>query len=116
MTSPIAGERASMTSGNATAIATIRTASARRTEMRGEDNSMTGNSVHADMDHNEVSRTARSGASNAGNTSVAQNAAAASRRSAAPGQAMSASALPVGRAIANTTRSGTQTYAMLPTR
>src|SRR6516164_2337946 len=98
-----------MTKGSASASAATPAASLRVMVTSGEDSSMTGNKVQADIDHSEVSRTPMSGASTAGSSSVAQNDAAASLRSAVAGQTMSATVFRAGRATNSTITSGTET-------
>ena len=92
-----------------TASVTIPAASRRLIVTSGEDNSMTGSSVQADIDQSDTRRTPVKGATRAGTSSTAQNAAAASRRSGAVGQAISLMAAPLGRAATNTMISGTAT-------
>ena len=84
-------------------------ASRRVSATRGEDSSMTGNGVKADMDQSDTSRRPASGAIKAGASSTAQNAAAARRRGGEDGHAMSLTAARLGRAVANTINTGTAT-------
>src|SRR5207344_1211436 len=58
---PIAGATAIMTSGNANTTATTRATTLCAIGAIGEDRSITGNSVQADMDHSEVNRTPTAG-------------------------------------------------------
>src|SRR5215470_10742010 len=109
MPNPIAGASATMMNGKATASATIRVASRRAIATSGEDKSNTGNSVQADMDQSETSCRPASGAMSAGNSKVAQNATAASRRSGVVGQAISRKAARFGRAATATMTSGIAT-------
>src|SRR6516165_9027790 len=103
------GAIASMISGKTSAAAKMRAASLRATVISGEDNSMTGSKVHADIDQSEVSRTPIAGAINAGSPSVAQNDTAVRCRLGSGGQAMSLRVFPSGRIKKITTRRGTQT-------
>src|SRR5262249_44264484 len=80
MTKATAGAAATMTTGNATATVRTRTASRRASATSGDDSSMTGNKVKADIDHSDTSRTPANGAIAAGVSSTAQNAAAAKLR------------------------------------
>src|SRR5712691_6964892 len=102
MPKAIAGASATMMNGNTTASAMTRVASRRPIATNGEDRSITGNSVQADMDQSETSWRPARGATTAGNSKVAQNATAASRRSGVVGQAMSFKAAKLGRAATNT--------------
>src|SRR5271166_4915533 len=104
-----AGAIAIMTNGKVAASVTSHVAARRPTVTRGEDRSTTGNSVQADIDHNDVSRTWVSTATIGGSTKVAQNATVASRRSGDVGQAMSSIAARVGRIKAKRMTSGTAT-------
>ena len=67
-------------------------ASRRLMATSGDASSITGSSVHADIDHSEVRRKPASGATTAGTSSTAQNATAASLRSGAAGHTMSLTA------------------------
>src|SRR5260370_42710910 len=99
------GAIATMANGNTTASARMRAASRRAMATSGEDNSTTGSSVQADIDQIDTNRMPANGATNAGPSSTAQNATAASRRSGVAGHAMSAIAARLGpAAIKNTTR------------
>src|ERR1700681_953227 len=109
MPNAIAGATAIITNGNTTASARTRIALLRLIATSGEDSSMTGNSVHADMDQSDTSCTPAKGATTAGTTSPTQNATAASRRSGVVGQAMSLTAARVGRVTRNAITSGTAT-------
>ncbi len=80
-----------------------------RTAIAGADNSSTGSSVQADIDHSEVTSLPVSGATIAGSNSGAQNAAAARRRSRSAGQTMSAASARPGLAIASAMATGTAT-------
>src|SRR4030095_4396793 len=80
MTNAIAGAIATMTKGNATASVRTPTASRRVIATSGDDSSITGRSVKADMDQSETSRTPVKGAISGGASSTAQNTAAARRR------------------------------------
>src|ERR1700730_6014 len=112
----MAGAMATMKSGKAIAAAKMRTASLRATAISGEDNSIIGSSVQADIDQSEVSRTPIAGAIKAGSSNVAQNDTAARRRLGSGGQPMSLRVFPSGRIKKITMRRGTQTYATLPNR
>src|SRR5262245_7056303 len=116
MTNAIAGAIATMTKGNATASVRTPTASRRVIVTRGEHSSITGKSVKADMDQSETNRTPVKGASRGGASSTAQNAAAARRRAGDDGQAMSLTAARLGRAMTDSTKSGTATEARRPAR
>src|SRR6516165_1733729 len=105
----MAGAMATMTSGKAIAAAKMRAASSRATAISGEDNSMTGSSVQADIDQSEVSRTPIAGAIKAGSSKVAQNDTAVRRRPGSAGQTMSSSASRLGRINEITMRIGTET-------
>src|SRR5215471_3364730 len=109
MLNAIAGASTTITNGNATAMASTRTASRRAMATRGEDNNITGSSVHAEIDQIDTNCTPRNGAITAGSSKGAQNAIAASRRSGLSGQAMSASVARLGRVIANARINGTAT-------
>src|SRR5436190_19875055 len=109
MPTAIAGAAAIMTSGNTIASASTRSASRRVIATSGDDSSMTGNSVQADIDQIDTRCTRASGANTAGTTSTAQKASAASRRSAVAGQAMSFSVAGFGRAASATMINGTAT-------
>ena len=98
-----------MTNGNTTASVTIPAASRRLIATSGDDNSMTGSSVQADIDQSDTRRTPANGATRAGASNTAQNAAAASRRSGDLGQAISLRAAALGRAATSTISSGTAT-------
>ena len=106
-TNATAGASATITKGKATAIVRTLAASRRVSATSGDDSSMTGNNVKADIDQSDTSRTAAKGAIKAGISSTAQNAAAAKRRSGDDGHAMSLAAAPPGRAMKSTSRSGT---------
>ena len=90
-----------------TAIVRTLTASRRVSATSGDDSSMTGNNVKADIDQSDTSRTPVRGAIKAGVSSTAQKVAAAKRRSGDDGHAMSLAAAPLGRAMKSTSRSGT---------
>ena len=106
---PIAGAAATIAAGNAAASVRMPTASRRLIATNGEDSSMTGSSVHADMVQSDVRRTPANGATNAGASSTAQNASAASRRWGCAGHAMSLTVAPAGRAAMATMMRGTAT-------
>src|SRR6266511_4185229 len=109
MTNAIPGAIATMTKGNATASVRTPTASRRVIATSGDDSSIAGRSVKADMDQSETSRTPVKGAISGGASSTAQNTAAARRRAGDDGQTMSLTAARLGRAITNRTKSGTAT-------
>ena len=94
----IAGAAATMTNGKVAASVMMPMASRRAIETSGEESSITGSRVQADIDQSDARRTPMSGATTAGTSSTAQNASAASRRSGVVGQAMSWSAARFGRA------------------
>ena len=77
-------------SGNAIAMATIRTAAAREIAMRGEDSSTTGNKVMLAIAHNDTTFCSVATAKSAGSSSGSMNTSAASRRGTSSGHSMSA--------------------------
>src|SRR2546423_14832309 len=109
ITNAIAGATATMIKGKASASVSTPAASRRVSATRGEDSSMTGNSVKADMDQSDTSRSPANGAIKAGASSPAQNATAARRRGGEDGHAMSLTAAAFGRAVANTINSDSAT-------
>src|SRR6266481_9756703 len=109
MPNAIAGAMTTMTNGNTTASTRTRTASRRLIATRGEDRSMAGRSVHADMVQSEFNRIQVRIAMTGGSSSVAQNASAASLRSGVAGHAISLRTARLGRAATKTRTSGTAT-------
>src|SRR5207244_785603 len=81
MTIATAGASATITKGKTTAMVRTLATSRRVSATSGDDSSMTGNKVKADIDHSDTSLTPVKGAIKAGVSSTAQNAAAAKRRS-----------------------------------
>src|SRR5712691_6206853 len=108
------GDAASITNGNITASATIRTAAVRVTLISGDDSKTTGNSVQADMVQSAVNSILIASATAIGAASVAQNATATNRRPVSLGQCMSAIAARLGRVATTATMSGNATYAAAP--
>src|SRR5262249_9321175 len=109
MMNAIAGASATITKGKTTATVSTPATSRRVSETSGDDSSMTGNKLKADIDHSDTSRTPANGAITAGVSSTAQNAATAKRRCGDAGHAMSLTAAAVGRAMKSTSSRGTAT-------
>ena len=103
------GEAISMTSGMTTAAARIRRVSMSRMATAGGDNSSTGSSVQADIDHSEVISMPLTSAATAGSSKGAQNAAATRRRSESAGQSMSVTVARFARAATSTASTGIAT-------
>src|SRR5215468_8202954 len=109
MPNAMTGASAIMTNGKTAASTTMRVASRRPMATSGDDSSITGSRVHADIDQSDTTCTPAKGDSAAGNSNVAQNAVAARRRSGVAGHAMSAMAARLGRARTTTIMTGTAT-------
>src|SRR5262249_22340254 len=116
ITKAIAGAIATMTKGKMNASVRMPTASRRISMTSGDDNSMTGNSVNADIDQSDTSRRPVNGAIRAGASSTAKTGPAARRGGGDDGKAISLTAARLGRARKKTIKSGTATYATLPAR
>src|ERR1700674_4179065 len=91
------GAAAVMTSGSAMAIAKSWASARLVTSMRGDDSSATGSKVQADIVHSDLTSSPATSATGSGSKSVAQTAAAASRRCAEAGQSESRKPAAEGR-------------------
>src|SRR5688572_16704738 len=94
------GAASTIRTGNTIAAASSHTAARRGTVTSGDDNSITGSSVIADIAQSDTMSTLKARAASAGSTSGATNAIQAKRRPGVRGHTVSAIAAKLGRVMA----------------
>src|SRR6185503_17548694 len=95
------GAASTIRTGNTIAAASRHTAARRGTVTSGDDNSITGSSVIADIAQSDTMSTLNAMAASAGSTSDATNAIHTKRRSGVRGHRVSAIAAKLGRVMRN---------------